>query len=181
MRNYNTFGAWTSHRHTWIQKTHHDSNLKEATTFLLIVFFVISHKGYIQMSFCLRTPKLWIPKLPKLGLSAFWKAITSCADLWLRWGLKQSCSFRQEIFNDMWHDTFKHLFQGHSWLLMAWSQINILTPDLSFGHSLCFKYSNGSCEPFETSLFFLQFNNIKNFLIQWILTLNIPLWKLGIP
>jgi hypothetical protein len=27
------------------------------------------------------------------------------------------------------------------------SQIGSLTPNLSFGHNLCFKYSNGSCKP----------------------------------
>jgi hypothetical protein len=52
--------------------------LGEATTFPLIVFFVISHRSYIQMSFC--------PE--NLGLSKFWRAITSCAYFWLRW----SCS-----------------------------------------------------------------------------------------
>jgi hypothetical protein len=31
--------------------------------------------------------------------------------------------------------------------LMVESQIGSLIPDLSFGHNLCFKYVNGSCEP----------------------------------
>jgi len=30
---------------------------------------------------------------------------------------------------------------------MVESQFDNLTPDLSFGHNLCFKYPNGSCEP----------------------------------
>jgi len=30
---------------------------------------------------------------------------------------------------------------------MVKNQINILTPSPSFGHNLCCKYSNGSCEP----------------------------------
>jgi hypothetical protein len=29
------------------------------------------------------------------------------------------------------------------------SQIGNLTPNLSFGHNLCFKYPNGSCEPMK--------------------------------
>jgi len=38
MHNWNTFGAWTSHEHTQIHKTHHGSNLGEAITFPLIYF-----------------------------------------------------------------------------------------------------------------------------------------------
>jgi hypothetical protein len=36
---------------------------------------------------------------------------------------------------------------GDYWLLMISSQTTNLTPSLSFGHNLCFKCSNGSCEP----------------------------------
>ncbi len=36
---------------------------------------------------------------------------------------------------------------GDSWLLMVESQIGHLIPDPSFGHNLCFKYSNGWCKP----------------------------------
>jgi hypothetical protein len=75
MHSWSTFSAWTSHGHTRTShghtrthKTHHGPNSKEATTFALIVFFVINHGGYIQMSFCPRTSKLGIPKFPKLGL-----------------------------------------------------------------------------------------------------------------
>jgi hypothetical protein len=54
--------------HTQTNKTHHDSNSGEATTFPFIVFFVISYKVCIQMSFCSRTPNLGLPKFPKLEL-----------------------------------------------------------------------------------------------------------------
>jgi hypothetical protein len=37
--------------------------------------------------------------------------------------------------------------QGDSQLLVVDSQIDNLTPGPSFGHNLCFKYPNGSCEP----------------------------------
>jgi len=36
---------------------------------------------------------------------------------------------------------------GDSWLLVVGSQIGNLTFDPSFGHNLCFKYLNGSCNP----------------------------------
>jgi hypothetical protein len=48
--------------------------LGKATTFPFIIFFMISHRGYIQMPFCLETPKLRTcdsqvgsPEIPKIG------------------------------------------------------------------------------------------------------------------
>jgi hypothetical protein len=46
----------------------------------------------------------------------------------------------------MWHGTCTQINQSNSWLLVVKSQIDSLTLDLSFGHNLCFKYPNGSCE-----------------------------------
>ncbi len=63
MHSWSTFGARAHHEHTQIHKickTHHGPNLEEATTFPLIIFFVINHGDYIQMSFCPRIPKLGI-------------------------------------------------------------------------------------------------------------------------
>jgi len=94
--------------------------------------------GYIRMSFCLGT---------KLGLPTLWRAIISYENLQLRWIQKKSCSTCWKLSNDMWHATCIHIFQGDSWLLVDESQIGILTHGPSFGHNLCFKYSNGSCEP----------------------------------
>jgi hypothetical protein len=39
-------------------KTHHSLDLREATTFPLIVYFVPGHGTNTQMSFCPKTPKL---------------------------------------------------------------------------------------------------------------------------
>jgi hypothetical protein len=36
-------------------------------------FSMISHEGCIQMSFCLRIPKLGVPKFSKLELPTFWR------------------------------------------------------------------------------------------------------------
>jgi hypothetical protein len=47
----------------------------------------------------------------------------------------------------MWHTTYTQGNQGNSLLLVVKSQIGNLTPDLSFGHNLCFKYPKGPCEP----------------------------------
>jgi hypothetical protein len=101
VHNWSTFSARTSHMHTQTHKTHHGPNLGEVTTFPLIIFFVISHRGCIQMSFCPQTPNLGVSKFPKLGLLTLWKAITSYVDFRLRWGLKQSCSHYEEISKDM--------------------------------------------------------------------------------
>ncbi len=68
---WNTFGAWTSHGHTWTHKTHHNSNWGEAINFPLMVFFVIGHRDCTQMSFCPRIPKLKVPKFSKLDFDHF--------------------------------------------------------------------------------------------------------------
>jgi hypothetical protein len=95
VHNLNIFGARMNHMQTWTHKTHHGSDLKETTTFPLIVFSMHGHEPCTQMSFCPKIPKLGIPKW---GLSRFWRPITFCANLKLRWGLKQSCSPCQELF-----------------------------------------------------------------------------------
>ncbi len=171
MCGWNTFGAQTSHEHPQTHKTHHNSNLGEANTFPFIVFSMINHGGCIQMSFCLGTPKLGVLKHPKLGFPKFWRAVTSCVNLQLKWGLKHDCSLHQNIFNDMWHAIYKHIFQGDYGLLVGGSQIDTSTFNLSFGHNLCSKYSNGSCEPI------LNICGTRNFLFQWILITKILLWK----
>ncbi len=55
VRNWNIFGARTSHGQTWTHKTHHDLDLGEATTFPFIMFFMLGHRASTQMSFCPRT------------------------------------------------------------------------------------------------------------------------------
>ncbi len=85
-------------------------------------------------------------KFPQLGLSQFWGPITLRADLRLIWHLKQSCSPRRELSNDMLHVTFTQGNRDDSWLLVVESQIANLTFNPSFNHNLCFKCPNESCE-----------------------------------
>jgi hypothetical protein len=47
-----------NHKQTQIHKTHHDLDLKEATTFPFILFSVAGQRASTQMSFCPETPKL---------------------------------------------------------------------------------------------------------------------------
>jgi hypothetical protein len=88
-----------------------------------------------------------VPKLPKSELPRLCVAITLCADLRSKWNLKQSCRPSQELFNDVLQATWTQGNHVDSWLLVAGSQIVNLTFDLSFGHNLCFRCPNGSCEP----------------------------------
>jgi len=88
-----------------------------------------------------------VPKLPRLGLPQLWGAITLCTDLWLRWGMKQSCSPRQGLSNGMSHTICTHENWVDSWLLLVGSHIANLTPDPFFGHNLCFRCPNGQWKP----------------------------------
>jgi hypothetical protein len=45
VHNWNTFGAWTNHKHTRTHKIHHGPSLGEASTFPLIVFSMLGHGG----------------------------------------------------------------------------------------------------------------------------------------
>jgi hypothetical protein len=60
---------------------------------------------------------------------------------------QQSCSPHRKLSNIMSHATCTQGNWGDSWLLVVGSQIANLTLDLSFGHNLCFRCPNGSCEP----------------------------------
>ncbi len=88
MHSWSIFATHMSYMHTWTHKIHHGLNLGKVTTFSHIVFFVIRHKDYIQMSFCPKTPKLKILKFPKLNFLAFWRVIIFYVDLQLKQGLK---------------------------------------------------------------------------------------------
>jgi hypothetical protein len=87
-----------------------------------------------------------VPKLSRVGLSGLWASITSCLDLWLGWGLKQSCSSLWELFNAMSHSSCRRRNRVDSWLLVVGSQIASLTPGPSFAHNLGWRCPNGSCK-----------------------------------
>ncbi len=147
MHRWNIFGAWTSHGQTRTHKTHHGLDLGEATTFSLIVFFYAWPWDNYPNVILSQDSQVEVLKFPKLGLSRFWRPIILCVDLWLRWCLNKIRSPCRIVFNDMWHTTYTQGNWGDSWFLMVNSQIDNLTFDLSFGHNVCFKYPNGSCEP----------------------------------
>jgi hypothetical protein len=104
------------------------------------------------------------PKILKLGTPATLGPITLFANLWLRWSLKQSCSSHQELSNSMWHTTYMQGNLVDFWLLVVGSQIGNLTPSLSFGHNLCFRCPNGSCEPISNIYVLKAFYSHKEIL-----------------
>ncbi len=82
-----------------------------------------------------------------MGLPQLWGRITSCADLWSRWGLKRSCSPRQNLSNGVLQSPWNHQGRVDYQLLVVRSQTASLIPGLSFCHNLCCKCLNGSCKP----------------------------------
>jgi hypothetical protein len=110
-----------------------------------------------------------VSKFPKLRLLRLWGPIILCANLQLKWGLKNSYSFHGELSNDMWHSTCTRGNHGNFWLLVVWSQITNLIPDPSFGHNLCLKCWNG--------------DPISNIYISiWVCNCPLKIWKsIGTP
>ncbi len=106
-----------------------------------------------------------VSKFSKFELSWFWGPITLCADLWLKWILKQSCNLCWDIFNGMLHATCTQGNWGDSWLLVVGSQITNLTPDPSFGHNFCFRCPNGSWDIYILRAFqwYKERFNLMNF------------------
>ncbi len=49
MHSWSTFGAQTRHGQTRIHNIHHSPNLGEATTFPLIVLYVLGHRASTQV------------------------------------------------------------------------------------------------------------------------------------
>jgi len=66
------FGAQMNHEQTQIHKTPHSPHLGEATTFPLIVYYAPNHGTNTQMSFCLKTLKIFkVRTLSTLGANNF--------------------------------------------------------------------------------------------------------------
>ncbi len=92
-----------------------------------------------------------VPKLSRFGLLELCTIITLCSNLWLGWGLKQSCSSPQELSNGVLHSTCTHQGRVDFWLLMIGSQTANLTLGPSFCHNLCYRCPNDPCKAISTS------------------------------
>ncbi len=98
------------------------------------------------MAILSRDSQVGVPKLHQLGLLQLWGRITSFSELRSRWGLKQSCSPRQDLSNGMSHVACTDGNRVDFRLLVVGSQIANLTPAHSFSHNLCFRCPNRRCE-----------------------------------
>jgi hypothetical protein len=98
------------------------------------------------MVFLSRDSRVGVPKSRQLWLPRLWSPITLREDLGSRCGLKQSCSSRLELSNDMSHVIFRQVNWVDSRLFLVGSQTGSLTPSPSFGHNLCFRCPNEQCE-----------------------------------
>ncbi len=139
-----------------------------------------------------RDSQVRIPKFSQLRLLQFWGPISLHVNLGLRWGLKQSCRHCQKISKGLSQATCTQGNQVNSWLLVVGSQIVNLTLSLSFGHNLCFRCPNGSCEPILDIYVLIVFQWYKELFNPlgfnpWNCSLNIrgstetPTPKVGIP
>jgi hypothetical protein len=120
-----------------------------------------------------------VSKLSRFGLPRLWELITPSLDIRLRWGLKQSYSSPWELSNGVLHYTCTNRDQVDSWLLVVENQT--LTPGLSFNHNLGCRCPNGSYKAILDIYTSRPSNDIKNTLVQGVLTPAIKLLVFGSP
>jgi hypothetical protein len=106
-----------------------------------------SPRGPHPNGFLSRDSYMRVPKFSKLGLLRFRGPITLCVNLRSGRCWKKSYSLHRKLSNSMSHATYTQGNRVDSRLLVVASQTTNLTPILSFGHNLCFRCPNGSCEP----------------------------------
>ncbi len=141
--------VWGQATGIWTHLTHHGPDSGEATTFPLIVFSAALHRGYIQMAFFPKTPKLESRNYPETvpgGVPGLWELITPNCRVGSRRGLNQSCSPHRDLSNDVSHSQIGCRKEVDSRLLVVGSQIASLTPGPSFAHNLGCRCPNGQCE-----------------------------------
>ncbi len=174
-----TFGVGTSHGQPWTRLIHNGPNLGEATTFPHMVYSALFRHTYIRMVLFSRDSKNGVPKLSQFGLPGLWTFITSCLDLRLGWGLKQTCSSPRELSNGVSHSTCTHRDWVDSRLLVVGSQTTSLTSGLSFDHNLCYRCPNGSYEAILDIYTSRPYQQYKKHFKARCLTPAIELWVFG--
>ncbi len=128
---------------TWTHKTHHNSDLEEAITFRLIIYSMPNHGNKTHVS---ELPS-GSPEIPKVEIFATLGAHNFVCRPLIEMRSKEKYNLHQKLSNDKLHTTRMQRNWGGFGFLVAGSQIENLTFGLSFGHNLCFKCPNGSCEP----------------------------------
>ncbi len=122
-----------------------------------------------------------VPKVSRLRLPRLWELIIPGLDLWLGWGLKQTCNSPQELFNGVSHSICTHRDRVDSRLFVVGSQTGSLTFSPSLYHNLCCRCLNGSCKAIFDIYTSRPFNDIKKTSRQGVLTFAIELWSCGSP
>jgi hypothetical protein len=122
-----------------------------------------------------------VPKLSRVGLPGLWELISPGSELRLEWGLNQSCSSLQELFNALSHSFCRRLKEVDSRLLVVRSQTASLTPGPSFAHNLGCRCPNGSCEAILDIYTSRPFHWYKDTLMRCVLTPAIKLLIFGSP
>jgi len=122
-----------------------------------------------------------VSKLSRVRLLGLWASMTSCSDLRLGWGLKQSCSSLWDLSNAMLHSYFRCWNRVDSQLLVVRSQTVSLTPGPSFAQNWAADVQMAHARPLWTSTLQDLFNSINNTPMQGVLTLAIKLWVFGSP
>jgi len=165
-----------NHGQTWTHKTHHGLNLGKPPPSpynILCAWSQDEHPNVILS----RDFQLGVLKFPKLELPRFWRPISLCADLQLRWGLKKNYNPCWELSNGILLATYMQGNRGDSWLSVVGSQIANLTLGPSFGHNLYFKCPNGSSKPILDIYVPRVFQWYEELLNPMSLTSKIALWK----
>jgi hypothetical protein len=122
-----------------------------------------------------------VPKLSRVGVPRLWELISPGSNLWLEWGLNQSCSSHRELFNAMSHSSCKRQEKVDSRLLVVGSQTASFTPSPSFAYNLGCICPMAHARPFWTSTLQDLSNDIKNIPMRGVLAPAIELWVFGSP
>jgi hypothetical protein len=120
-----------------------------------------------------------VSKLSRFGLPRLWAFITSCSDLRLGWGMKQSCSSLWELSNAMSNSFYIRRIRVDSRLLVVGSQIASLTPGPFSPITWAANVQMAHAKTFWTSRLQDLFNGIKNTPMRGVLTHSIELWVFG--
>ncbi len=101
VHSWSIFGDKMSHGQSQIHKTHRGPDLGRSHHLppysILCAWPQDPHQNVILS----HDSQVGVPKFPQLRLLQLWGPITLRADLWLIWGLKQSCNPCQDISNGM--------------------------------------------------------------------------------
>jgi hypothetical protein len=142
-------GVRTSHGHFGPRDTPRPGPREYATTILPIVYSVTLGGTHARVSLFPGTPRLESRNCPEIvsgRVPGLWELITPNYGVWSQRGLNQTCSPRQDLFNDVLHSRFRGREEVDSWLLVVGGQTANLTPGPSFAHNLGYRCPNGQCE-----------------------------------